>query len=177
MSEEIWKPIVGYEGTYEVSDHGRVRRALTAPYARATKAGRILAAKSTEQYARVTLRCMGSRAVDRRCIHRLVAEAFLGPARKCAQVNHKDGNKQNNRASNLEWCTPQENVAHAWRVGLCAPLAGERHGQAKLREVDIPTVRAARDRGVPLKWIASVFGVTESAISAIHRRQSWRKSA
>lgn len=51
-------------------------------------------------------------------IHRLVAEAFCDNPRGCSEVNHKDGNKQNNNASNLEWCTRSENNRHAFQTGL-----------------------------------------------------------
>lgn len=60
-------------------------------------------------------------------LHRLVAEHFIGdPLPKETDVNHKDGNKQNNSASNLEWCTRSENMKHAIRTGLFYPRIGPR---------------------------------------------------
>ena len=55
-------------------------------------------------------------------IHRLVAEAFLENPKNLSEVNHKDGNKENNKVGNLEWCTRRENVLHSYRLGLKKPI-------------------------------------------------------
>jgi hypothetical protein len=102
--EEIWKPIVGYEGRYEVSNTGRVRSFhFNKPI--------ILSSIVFYGYVIVSL-CILNKKRNRR-IHRLVAQAFIPNPLNKPQVNHKDKNKQNNHVDNLEWATNQENVRHS----------------------------------------------------------------
>jgi len=113
VDSEIWKPIAGYEGLYEVSNLGRVRRVFRygRPYFALCKT------KTTwDGYCESTLFKDGIP----KCIrtHRLVAEAFCDNPENKLEVNHIDGNKQNNSAKNLEWCTSSENQLHAYRCGL-----------------------------------------------------------
>lgn len=105
---ENWKPIEDYEGLYEVSDLGRVRN---IKYDRFMTAVRV-----SHGYLAYRLHKQGkARSI---LAHRLVAAAFIPNPQNLPIVNHKDGIKQNNAVSNLEWCTQQENIAHAIREGL-----------------------------------------------------------
>ena len=117
MSEE-WRPVVGYEGLYEVSNLGRVRSCARVvffingkhkPYQSRIKALRI----NQGGYVLVTL----SKNCKRRSftVHKLVARAFLGPCEEGIEVNHKDEDKTNNRLDNLEYCTKKYNANYGTR--------------------------------------------------------------
>lgn len=99
MDKEIWRPVKGYEGVYEVSNLGRVRRLW--PISGHTRQLKLFL-RSENGYVAVNLsRC--NRSVIK-SVHRLVAEAFIPNPNGLPQVNHKDENKTNNKVSNLEWC-------------------------------------------------------------------------
>ena len=112
----IWKPIKGYEGIYEVSDTGLVR-SLRDDTKNRTYSGKILKpGKTGAGYLFVLLSVNG--ITQNRMIHRLVAETFLPETGKNLEVNHIDGNKENNVVTNLEWCTRAYNLKHAVDNGL-----------------------------------------------------------
>ena len=100
---EIWKDIEGWNGKYQVSAWGRVRNAET---------GNILTPYVNEKgYLKVGLSC-GNRKTKKYRVNRLVAQAFVPNPYNLPQVNHKDGNKQNNSYTNLEWTTNSINQKH-----------------------------------------------------------------
>jgi hypothetical protein len=105
---EVWRPVKGFEGLYEVSDYGNVRSVL-----RGNKL------KSISIHPKTGYGMLILTAGINRYSHRLVAESFLPkPNFLNAQVNHKDGNKINNHVSNLEWVTASENIKHGFKTGL-----------------------------------------------------------
>lgn len=107
---EVWKPIVGTKGFIEVSSEGRVRSLLRGtPTILKTQID-----NNGYHRIRVTI----ERIKMSYKVHREVAKAFIDNPNNLPQVNHKDGNKSNNSASNLEWVTNQENAHHAIRNGL-----------------------------------------------------------
>lgn len=109
---EIWKPVVGFEGLYEVSNFGRVRSLK-----RNTTSGKIMTNEVNHKgYCRVTL--TKNNKWKHFSVHRLVAEAFIQNPQNKSQINHIDGNKSNNSVENLEWCTASENQIHARLMGL-----------------------------------------------------------
>jgi hypothetical protein len=114
MSREHWKPVRGFEGLYMVSQLGGVYSTRNRRHLNPTKTG----------YATVTL-CKNGKSTSR-TVHRLVAEAFLPNPGNLPIVNHKDGNKQNNRLENLEWCTQKANVAHAIKMGVHGKIRRKR---------------------------------------------------
>ena len=105
--QEMWKEIKSHEDYYEVSNFGNVRNKLTGKY--------IIGDINNAGYYRV---CLYKPFKKRYFRHRLVASHFLSLHDGKEVVNHKDGNKSNNKMSNLEWCTASENEIHAHKTGL-----------------------------------------------------------
>lgn len=139
---EEWKPVVRYEGLYEVSNLGNVRAVEKLRRGRSRsgrefvyirKAGPLKKILKSIGYEQVGL---GKRGVMRcELVHRLVAEAFLPNPLNKPQVNHKNGVKHDNRLENLEWATSSENGLHAYRVLGVVPQQlgkfGEHHSTSK----------------------------------------------
>lgn len=125
MSNEDWVDISGYEGLYQVSPLGKVRsldRSTDQLNAFGTRSkhtykGRVLKPRAAKNgYLYVHLCKEGRKATKK--IHRLVAETLIPREEVGLEVNHCDGNKLNNRVSNLEWCTSRDNKLHAISTGL-----------------------------------------------------------
>ena len=108
---EIWKPIAGYEGLYEVSNLGRVK-SFERPN---TKGGILKTTKNNRGYHDVSLMKCGKR--KHQLVHRLVAIAFCEKPEGTNVVNHIDCNPDNNCASNLEWVTQSQNICHSADCG------------------------------------------------------------
>lgn len=118
MTNEVWKDVKGFEGWYQISNLGNVRR--IAPVHGKTRCKNLKPWVNTRGYSFVTFNVNGKKTAFR--LHRLVAEHFIGdPLDYQTDVNHIDGNKQNNAVSNLEWCSRSENMVHAIRTGLYDP--------------------------------------------------------
>jgi len=128
--EEVWKPVVGYEDLYEVSNYGNVRRKIKLRW-QFNKFG----------YARVSLWRNGVQKW--KMIHRLVADAFLPNPKNHPEINHKDENKLNNfvfvnqygsvdpEKSNIEWCTHEYNNNYGTRIERCLETRKENKTSCK----------------------------------------------
>jgi len=163
---EVWKPIAGYEGLYEVSNFGNVK---SLSYHR-TKVERILRLSTAAGYPLIHLyKCGKSTAIK---IHRLVATAFIPNPDSKPTVNHINGIKTDNRVQNLEWATYSENLKEAHRLGL-ANSKGERHSQSKLTSFEIIEIRTM-GKSKTIYELGVQFGVSYQHISKIIRRETWR---
>ena len=171
MTEEVWKPVVGYEMWYEVSNQGRVRRSVTITN---TWAGRILHPRiHPVGYVAVFL-CVAN-MTRTMTVHKLVVEAFIGPILEGMQVNHKNGKKGDNRLENLEIVTPAENIHHALVVlGAVFSHSGEDHWCHKLTESDVREIRRiCAAGGVSTSQIGKQYGVKQNTIEQIISRKRW----
>ena len=117
--EEIWKDVIGYEGYYKASNLGRVKsldRISNSNGGEFIKKEKMLKPSVNKGYLQVHL--WGDSIKEVKKIHRIVAIAFIENNENKPQINHKDGNKENNHVNNLEWCSNSENQKHAYANGL-----------------------------------------------------------
>jgi hypothetical protein len=180
MTDEVWKAVVGFSD-YEVSSQGRVRRSRPDRHGRMSRAP-LTPALGNHGYHVVSLHKDARQVV--RMVHRIVCEAFHGPAPSPVhQAAHGDGVRTNNLAANLRWATPAENnldkhrhgtmrtgeAHHAIANPACMPRGGN-HGNAKLTDEAVASIRADSR---PQRVIAAEYGVAQSLISLIKNRKIW----
>lgn len=168
--DEVWKPIENYE-RYLVSQYGR----LISCYKNSNIYVLIKQQFDDKGYCRIILhkRINGKEIIKRIKIHRIVGEYFIPKIEGKYFLNHKDGNKSNNFVGNLEWCTFNENMDHAYRNGLI-DNRGEKHGMSKLKEVDVLKIRELYDNGMIQRNIMRKFNICACTAHNIVHRKSWK---
>lgn len=109
-----------------------------------------------------------------RLVHRLVAYAFIPNPEGLLEINHKDGNKENNSVDNLEWCTRAHNVQHAWDTGLCGDKAvGINNGRHILDENAVRQIRLMYNSGIKRYQIAKQYGIGWTTVDHVIKGHTW----
>jgi len=157
---EVWKPLVNLPH-YEASNKGRIRSLLS---------NKILKQRSHKQgYKLIGLQLKdGSLKKEKTfTVHRLVAEAFLGPSD--LQVNHKDLNKANNRITNLHYVTQSENIRHSFKndPNRLNKNRAYKRLTSKIKRSDISRINVMRAKGFSQSMIANALKVSRQTIQAI----------
>lgn len=137
----MWKDVRGFESIYQVSSLGRVRssyrRGSSKRYYISDEFVLLKNIVRNNGYYFVTLRKNG--LVQQCCVHRLVAETFIPNPFGYTDVNHKNGIKTDNRVENLEWCTRQQNIRHAFNMGLSKISESQRRNAMRPVELTYPS--------------------------------------
>lgn len=172
----MWRDIAGYEGLYQISDTGRVLSLQRTIYRcdgvpHRVRQREMKISRQKNGYMNVRLSYQGNET--NKCIHRLVATAFIENPNGLPQVNHVDCDKTNNHVGNLEWCTERHNIHHAHQNGLMNPCRGENHWQSKLKEEDVIEIVRLRGVGYTIKQIGDMFGCGDSIITKILHGKAW----
>lgn len=175
VNRETWKPVVGYEGYYEVSSFGRVR---SLP--RMVKHGNGGSRMFPGKIMRLVLVSTGYHAVSlyrhgiskRRLVHHLVLDAFSGPCPAGYECAHWDGERANNHIENLRWTSRADNHNDKRRHGtMCR---GESHYHSRLKANDVRQIRKLHKSGVPQIVLAETYSVGCPHINKIVRGLAWK---
>lgn len=167
LDGEEWRDIAGYEGLYQESNYGRTRSFHN---------GKIRILKplhSVHGYLKVNLHKDGLQMAH--YVHKLVAETFIPNPLNLPEVNHIFGNKFDCSADNLEWCTPSQNIQHAFKTGIHKIVKGEKCPHAKISDADREYIRKVYipyDKEFGMSALARKFGVAHPSIwKIIHGRR------
>lgn len=166
----VWKSIGGYEDSYKVSNYGLIF---------SFKSNRLLK-QSGNRYKKVCLYKNGDH--KHYSVHRLVAIEFIKNEHNKRCVNHKNGNKLDNRAENLEWCTYSENTNHALESGLISDEKnhGYRNGRSVASLSSVLTIREVYKHmpGTLVEKyddLAEIFSLSRMTIFNIIKQNTWKK--
>ena len=155
--KEIWKPVVGYEGLYEVSDLGRVRNAKTKKIRSSHPNGK------TGKYLILNIKKTNP------LVHRLVAKAFVPNPEEKPCVNHINNKKHDNRAINLDWVSYQENTQHGLKIGN---INKNRLGVSTvwLDSLQKKAILILCREGIKQRQIAQLLNISETTINSLIRK-------
>lgn len=173
-TNEIWKPIKGFENSHEVSNMGRVRSLDRTDAMGRHIRGKVLCnVQQTSGYYSLWISFHGKNR--RYLVHRLVADAFVDNPESKPHVNHKNGIKTDNRAENLEWVTRSENIKHSYEyLGRVSPMKGNHRPATwsrKLTDAQADTIRKSPKTG---RELAAEYGVDPMTISNIRTGKLYR---
>lgn len=169
---EEWRPVVGYEGFYEVSSLGRIKSVeRIVPNGRGgckRMKAKFLTPNGhrSQRYLSITL--SKESRVKRLSVHRVVLEAFIGPCPDGMEALHGDGGPYDNRLQNLRWGTRTENCNDKWAQGSMPH--GELHHKTTLNKCQVLAIRQDKR---PLSEISKEYKISKSCISAIKNKRTW----
>jgi len=165
--EEIWKDIAGFEGLYQVSNLGNVKRLISERVFEERLIGR-----NIDRYGYVKRVLSKEGKMYFFTEHRLVAIAFIDNPNNKATVNHKNGIKTDNRVENLEWHTNSENMSHAIETGL-KDQKGIKHHKCKLTEEQVLEIRKIGFSETRMS-LSKKYGISRTNVLGIIRGKFWK---
>ena len=162
---ESWVKVPGYEDFYEVSNHGRFAKLL--PDGR-----QLRKLNSKTPYLSVSVKSLNGGPQKSLYIHKLVAQVFIGPRPDGLVIRHLDGNRYNNKVTNLAYGSVEQNYDD---VKKHKTHWHENNGRAVLSERCVEAIRYLQENGLVRQTeLAKAFSVSDSTISAIVKGRNWR---
>ena len=151
-----WKPVIGYEGFYEVSENGDVINSLKGFILKQSNSHGYRTVKLTKEKIRKTM-----------SVHRLVASSYLLRHNNENEINHINGLKHDNRSENLEWCDRKHNVSHANNMGLV-------NYAKKLDGFKVLTIITLVNSGIKRSHVAKMMGISGSTVTEVMQGKTWK---
>jgi len=169
MIEEIWKPVINYEGLYEISNYGKVKSFKNNKGNYREKILKL--GKDKYGYMQIRLCKNGKHRYFK--VHRLVLEAFVGPCPPGMEGCHNDGSRDNNFVGNLRWDTRKNNERDKIKHGTYQ--RGSKAGNAKLNDLKVRIIRRLLEDGYfTQREIAKIFNVSQVEIHYFARNKTWK---
>lgn len=182
-SESIveWRPVKNYEGIYEINNLGVVKSLSRKKYCghknskpQLTKEKYLKNKIDRLGYVRVKLSKDGKSSL--KYVHRILALSFIDNPKNKKEINHIDGNKQNNNLNNLEWTTRSKNMKHAFELGLHKAKKGEENNKAKLTKNEVKEIRRLYKKGEYTQTrLGEMFDVSSANINEIVNNKTWKE--
>ncbi|OQB09043.1 MAG: NUMOD4 motif protein [Parcubacteria group bacterium ADurb.Bin216] len=174
MIQEVWKPVVGYEGYYQVSNLGNVRsidRTINGGrWGTEKRIGMPIKLRYTDDHhINVKLHKDGKRSTHH--VAALMLEAFVSKRPDGMLACHNDGNGHHNELSNIRWDTPKGNSADTIKHGR--QIKGEIHPSSKLKEEEVGMIKKLISNGISVSIIAKIFKVSRATINKIKFGVTW----
>jgi hypothetical protein len=170
---EEWRDVVGFEGVYQASNWGNVKRLSRNAFCGIR--GNVLLTEKILQLCKhnhgyLVVGLSRNKKARNYFVHRLVAEAFISNPESKKEVNHINADKADNRVENLEWATRKENHRHAELLGL-NPM-GDNHKSSKLTSSQV--IEIVNSKGKCGRELAKKFGVSYATISLAKNKKTWK---
>jgi hypothetical protein len=160
----IWKPVKNFP-KYEVNELCDVRNKKTGKFR--------IPVKRKDGYFQLKLMTSNTE-FKMMLLHRILAEAWIDNPEFKPYMNHKNGIRSDNRLENLEWCTPGENMVHAFRVIKTKSSVGVKNSRAILTPKEVKAIRMVRDTPATKRILAIKYGVAESTVNNIMKHRIWK---